>query len=206
MKQKGQIYVNPKYKDKSNEDLMILAQKDNQEAFGTLYDRYSGAIYNYCLQMLGQAQSATELSHETFLKAYRARKTYRQQYKFTTWLWTIARNTTLDYLRKKEPLKWASSEGKDEEDLTAAIEDQNPQEGEQELIKKSEKRAIELCLSSLKGKQREALTLRIMSEFSYQEVADVLEITMASVKTLINRGKKAMLNCLKGALELNRYE
>lgn len=176
------------------ESLMLRVRKNgDQAAFRQLYDRFKGPILHFLQGMVGREALAEELAHEVFLKVYRTRETYEPSAKFTTWLWTIARNAALDELRRKGELLAR----KDVEE-GAVEEATDPDDGaEAKLIEEARREQVERCLSALPARSREAVMLRAAGEHSYEEIAGLMGESLGNVKTLLHRAKGALAACLK---------
>ncbi len=182
----------------SDKELMLLVQENDQEAFRVLFDKYKGPIVSFIYNMTKNPGISEDLAQTSFMKVYKSRGSYRNEYKFTTWLWTIARNTTYDYLRKKKEIsieKFRSEDGKEFEivDESMGIEEK--------LVLESDKAIVMKCLDNMKLSQKDALNLRIFSEQSYDEIAETLNITLSATKSLLNRAKNNLIACVKDCLE-----
>jgi RNA polymerase sigma-70 factor (ECF subfamily) len=150
---------------------------------------------SYLYQLLRNRSLAEELTQETFLRAYRVRETYRPEAKFSTWLFSIARNAAVDQLRKKDEMLALDP---DTSDPVAEASNETP-DAEALLIERADAQRLDGCMESdLTLPQREALTLRTVSELGYEEIAEQLGVTLASVKSLIHRAKQALIDCLNG--------
>ena len=176
---------------------MILVQKHNDTAaFGALYEKYKGPIYSHLFHLLRNDAKAEELAQETFLKVYRAKDNYKPQAaKFSTWLWTIARNLAFDSMRKKSEV--LLSNNADGEARTVDTFDSGKQTQEITLIEKADRQNLEDCVGELVDLQKEALSLRVFSELSYDEISGVMKTSVSSVKSLIFRAKKAVIDCIR---------
>ena len=183
----------------SDEALMSLVQEGDDQAFKVLFDKYKRPIMSYVYQFHKRAELVEEITHEVFLKVYKSRASYRSEYKFSTWLWTIAKNTSLDRLRKKkESLMQDYSEHQ-----TIAIEQVESDETsiDEKLIAKANQDILEKCFENLNDNYKEALSLRVYSELSYDEISELLGASLGAVKTYINRAKSALVECVKDCME-----
>jgi len=175
--------------------LMERVQQGDVAAFRKLYDRYKSRVMSYLNMMVRNRAVAEELAQEAFLRVYRARASYGREAKFSTWMWTIARNLAIDHLRKKTEtlLDPHQQEGSHRiEEIESPLSN-----AEVMLIRNSRQEQVEKCLSKLTHAQREVLTLRTLSELNYDEIAATMKTTLASVKSLIFRAKEALIHCLK---------
>lgn len=163
-------------------------------AFRQLFERYQVPIYSYLFSLTRNGSIAEDLTQETFLRVFRNRQSYTREARFTTWLWTIARNAAIDHLRKRKEI--ALGEEIDETTMgdPRGLE---PSDAETLLVQKADQQAIADCLSRLPDSQREALAMRIFSELDYREIAETLQSTVPAVKSVLHRGKQGLVDCLK---------
>lgn len=184
-----------------DQKLMELTQKGNQQAYEKLFNKYRDKIMNYINFMTKDKNKAEELTHDVFLKVYKNKEMYNPSNKFSTWLYSIAKYTTLDYLKKKKDV--LLDDYKDPELEGSMVENVEDDEADIEtsLIAKAEKEVLDKCLNNLKESQKQALALRTYSELSYDEISEVMETSVSSIKSLINRAKKALTECVKNCME-----
>jgi len=168
-------------------------KKGDLGAFEELVLKYQDRIYNLCRHMLGNAHDAEDAAQDTFIKAYQNLKDFRPEASFYTWLYRIAVNTCLDF--KKRPF-WESlftkSEGK-----TSIDEPASDWPSPEKLY---ESKQIGLALQSSIRKLPSKLRTIILSEIdglSYNEIADILEISIGTVKSRISRAKEELKRTLK---------
>ena len=166
----------------------------NPAAFRKLFQRYQVPIYSYLFSITRDGQMAEDLTQETFLRVFRNRANYTREARFTTWLWTIARNAAIDHIRKKKetPL------GEEIEEATMGdSRGLEPNDAETLLVQKADQQAIADCLGRLPDSQRDALAMRIFSELDYAEIAKTMESTVPAIKSVLHRGKQSLVDCLK---------
>lgn len=186
--------------------LMILVKDGDEFAFRQLFDRYKLKITNYIYHLIYQSEVAEELAHDVFLKVYRKRDSFNEQFQFSTWLWRIARNTSWDYLKKKKELLIEDQNKTNKEEyLTEQMTDLSPRIDES-LIEKASLLELKKAIGALSLKQREALSLRVYSELSYDEISIIMGVSIASVKTQIFRWKKELVKKLKANEEGHFHE
>ncbi len=189
---------------KTDEELMRLVRdKSDQEAFAILFNKFKGPIVGFVYGMVKNRNLAEDLTQEVFMKVFRFRESYAGDGKFTTWLWSIARNTTIDYFRKKKDflLDDLLSPDSGEGATIESISDGKVEGPEAELIEKSDALMIRECMDKLPPKQKEALTLRVFSELSYDEIASAMNISKANVKSLIFRAKEKLIKLVEDGNE-----
>jgi RNA polymerase sigma-70 factor (ECF subfamily) len=186
----------------SDEELMAKVKDGNKAAFEKLFNKYKDKIYSFCIARVRSKSVAEELSHDVFLKVYRAKESYQETHKFSTWIWTITRNTCIDYYKKKKEISldtlYAGNESGETPDNLIADDSIDI---ETSMIEKAQKEVLKKCMDNLKEAQRESLTLRIFSELSYLEISENLKTTEKAVKSLINRAKKNLVECVKKCSE-----
>ena len=139
-------------------------------AFEYLFDRYRDAIHRLFLQRTGNAEDADDLLQETFIKVYMNLHRYSPEYTFGQWLYTIARNTFIDYVRKRQ-------------------DDLPPEES---VINSQQRHQIELCIARLPENYRRLIRMRFFDEYSYEEIAVKLSLPLGTVKTQIHRARERM--------------
>ncbi len=181
----------------SPEDLMSRVQRDDVAAFRELYERFKGPMLTYIAMQLKFDKSASEdLCQEVFIKVYRARASYIQTARFTTWLWTIARNVCIDHFRRNSKDKILDM-GADIENVQDADVSTN---AEFLLLERVNRDQLELCFQKLPQTYREALALRIMSELSYEDISKNMNLSLGALKSIIHRAKEMLIGCIQGGI------
>jgi RNA polymerase sigma-70 factor (ECF subfamily) len=165
------------------------------EAFNELVNRHHTKIYGLAYRMLGNAEDAEDATQETFLEAYKSIKTFRFQSQFGTWLYSIGLNTCNQYIRK------AKSRNRMLEAYTEDTAAQGMTEErkipERMAIKAEQSQVVQAAIDRLPPKQREVVTLYYMQHLKYKEIAEILNCSLGTVASRLN---KAMQN-LKTKLE-----
>ncbi|MBQ3077245.1 MAG: sigma-70 family RNA polymerase sigma factor [Clostridia bacterium] len=173
------------------------------EAFETLVHRYQRKIYNTVLRLSGDATEAEDLTQEVFLKLYRSLASFRGDSSFSTFVYRVASNTAVDWLRKRGPQPLSlTDEYEDGESMEHALPDPAPPP-EERLLREEQRRALSQAIASLPDHQRLVLVLREVDGLSYQQIAEVTGIGEGTVKSRINRARK---NLRKKLLEGNFFE
>lgn len=177
------------------EDAQVVRQvlRGKRDMFNVLVERYQKPIYNFIYRFFGNRDLAQELSQETFLRCYQFLKSYDQGRKFSTWLYTVARNLCIDELKRRRsarevPLDDAlpvvdarDAETADERDQRSAC-----------LRSEDDFRILE-ALQELPESSRTVLLLHYFQGLSYQEIGEALELPVSTVKIRIFRAKKTLL-------------
>lgn len=177
---------------------MSALELSSREAFAALYDQYKGPILSYLFSIVKNRNTAEELMHETFLKAFRARESFQANAKVTTWLWTIARNTGYDHLRKEKEVLGEAADIEIEKSDSSAFETNEPSDAETQLIENSDRERVRRALEVLPFSMREAISLRVFSEMSYDEITIATGSKLSSVKSNIHRSKSLLIEELRG--------
>jgi len=168
------------------------------EAFRQLVERYQRPVYGLLLRMVRAPALAEDLAQETLIKAYRAIASFDRSRRFSSWLFKIAHNTAIDHLRKNRPptvpLENTEGERLDPLSLLAAPDSQSP---EARARGRDLGEALQLALMDLRSDYREAILLRFQQGLAYEEIADILELPLGTVKTHLHRARKQMAAALR---------
>ncbi len=166
-------------------------------AFEKLVTEYEKAVYAIALRMTGNAEDAADMTQETFIKAYNSLQAFRGESKFSVWLYRIASNVCLDFLRSRSRKPTVSLSVEDDEgeetELDIADESQSP---EQLLERGLTRDAVRRGLEALPPDYRQILLLREIQGLSYEEIADTLSIEVGTVKSRIFRARKRLCSFL----------
>ena len=176
----------------SDTDLVARAAAGEGDCFDVLVGRYHRPIANFIFRMVSNYETSLDLTQEVFIKVYGSLGRYNPEFKFSTWIYKIASNTAIDYLRKQSvttsPLYLVS--GNDEEfELPIPAKGPSPERA----LERTERSAqIEEAISKLPHRYRELIVLRHVSELSYDEIAEVTGLPLGTVKNRIFRAREAM--------------
>lgn len=161
-------------------------------AFEELVLRYEKTVYNLALRMVGDRDDAFDMTQEAFIKAYGSLSSFRGDSKFSVWIYRIATNVCLDFLRSKSRKQQVSlTVSDDDEDAQLDIPDPKA-DPEQQLIKKISMQSVEEGLKTLPDKQRQILVMRELGGMSYAEIGKALSIEEGTVKSRIFRARKRL--------------
>ncbi|MGG4490272.1 RNA polymerase sigma factor SigW [Metabacillus idriensis] len=173
-------------------------KKGDQNAFAEIVDIYKDKIYQLCYRMLGNSHEAEDIAQEAFIRAYVNIHSYDMDKKFSTWLYRIATNLTIDRIRKKKPDYYLDAEVTGTEGLTmysqvaadvALPEDQVETMELQQMIQKE--------ILKLPDKYRSVIVLKYIDELSLIEISEILDMPIGTVKTRIHRGREALRKQLR---------
>ncbi|MBU9722190.1 MULTISPECIES: RNA polymerase sigma factor [Bacillaceae] len=150
-----------------------------------LYEQYSDAIFRFVLLHTGDSQHAEDITQEVFIRAYKGLGQFEGRSSYKTWLYTIARNTTHDFYRKKRPIAFLPSFFQNQPEVTEMTPSEIAELGEGVAL-------LYEALSKLKPHYREIIVLRQIKEFSIKETAEVLGCSEAKVKSTTHRAMAAL--------------
>ena len=187
-----------------DEKELIQHLKDGDErAFNEIVERYSKKLYYLCLKMLQNESDAEDTVQTIFLKAYTNISRFEEKSSISTWLYRIGVNVCTDLLRKrkKETVSSLYSTNSDEEEYALELPDEK-ENVEESVLRKERKEALYQAISTLKPKQKELIVLREIENLSYEEIAKILTMNVGTVKSGINRARKALLEKLQKNTEL----
>jgi RNA polymerase sigma-70 factor (ECF subfamily) len=195
--------VDKNFSDKALEDFRLIdkATLDHDEqAFAELMKRYKKPVYHMILKMVRNVDDAEDLTMEAFAKAFKNLQRFKKDYTFSTWLFRIATNNAIDFIRKKrlETMSLDTSFKDDSgEAVTIDVEDNelNPME---ETIKSQKIELIRIFVDKLPPKYQRLVKLRYFDELSYEEIAKELEAPLGTVKAQLHRARELMYDLVKG--------
>ena len=164
-------------------DWLNLAQRGDTDAFAMLVEAYKVAVYNLCFRMLGNHFEAEDASQETFMRAYKYIKTYDKKRSFSTWILSIAAHYCIDQLRKKR-LNITHFEDNPYQELP----DPGPNP-EVSLSDSEQQKRIRTLLTVLSDTDRAAVIMFYWYEFSYEEIAAALNLSISAVKSRLHRAR-----------------
>lgn len=182
----------------TEEELIAKAAKGDQDAFAQLLELHKGKVYGLTLRLTGSAEDAMDLTQETFFNAWRGLPRFHGQSKFSTWLYRLATNAAIDFLRREKRRgagTTVSLYAEEEPQRALDIPDHRftPQT---ELERKELQEAIQRGLGRLSDEHRQALVLREVNGLSYAEIAQVLGVEEGTVKSRISRARMALRKAL----------
>ncbi|MCB0262542.1 MAG: sigma-70 family RNA polymerase sigma factor [Calditrichia bacterium] len=177
-----------------DQQLIQKARNGDQKAFEQLLNKYRNLVYHVMLRMVRNPQEAEDLCQEAFIKAFSALQSFNEEFAFSTWLMKIASNNCIDFLRKKklrtysidEPVKY-----KDEQ-VQFELPDHDPTP-ERQIIDRERSKMIDDAIQALPPRYRQVIVLRHKEEKSYEEISELLQLPLGTVKARIFRARE-MLN------------
>ena len=182
--------------DKARGDLLLVeaAKLGNEKAFASLMNRYRDSIYYMLLKMVNNPIDAEDLTIEAFGKAFRNLESYTPKFAFSTWLFTIATNNCVDFIRKKQLSPTPFDHLQDNIDnVTINIQSDLP-DPEESLINHQKIAALKIIVSQLKPRYKSLIELRYYKEYSYEEISSELNLPIGTVKAQLFRAKTLLYN------------
>ncbi|MDD4975241.1 MAG: sigma-70 family RNA polymerase sigma factor [Bacteriovorax sp.] len=174
---------------------MKLIQLDKKHAFSELYSRYRVPLYTYFHGLIGSTL-AEELMQDTFIKVLNKRMSFRFESKVKTWIWAIAKNTLRDH--------WRSVDHKMKNSFDSLVTTEGNEifeapldSAETLILKKVTQRQLEDCINELPVDQKEIVFCHVQSELTNQEIADLSNISVGAVKSILFRSKEKLIDCFK---------
>ena len=189
--------------------LMLRAKRGDRAAFAELVEKYKQPVMNFVFRPLRDEIEAEDLAQNVFLQAWKSRSRYRQTAKFSTWLFTIARNLCLNEIRRRSrhPAESIEEAHAEHEDLPRQqYEDKSQIAPPDKLLHGELAQKIEEALAELPEAQRTAILLCRQDELSYEEIAGVLGCSLSATKSLIHRGRETLKEKLKPYLQTGEWD
>lgn len=162
----------------------------DQQAFGQLMHRYAGAVFNLAYRMLGNAQDAEDAAQEIFLRAYTRLESYDRERRFSTWLLSIGSNYCIDRLRRRR-FAWLTLD-----DVAFGMASQEPGP-ERSALRNEQQAVVQQALQRLPETYRLVTVLRYWHDLSYEEIAQVTNLTISTIKTRLHRARHMLADVLE---------
>lgn len=191
------------FSSKALEDFALIDKavlEKDQSAYATLMKRYKKAVYFMILKMIRDTDDAEDLTMEAFAKAFRNLDRFKKDYTFSTWLFRIATNNAIDFIRKKK-LKTMSLNNTLSDDSGNSVnidvedDDNNPQD---EFIKSQRIEMVRVFVDKLPAKYRKLVQMRYFDELSYEEIAKELDKPLGTVKAQLHRSRELLFEIASG--------
>jgi len=190
------------FSEKALEDFRLIdlaVSGQDEQAYADLLKRYRKPVYHMVLKMIRNVDDAEDLTIEAFAKAFKNLHKFKKDFTFSTWLFRIATNNTIDFIRKKRlnTMSIHSSYNDDNGDaVTIDVEDKNlnPQE---EAIKGQKIELVRMFVTKLPAKYQRLVKLRYFDELSYDEIAKELDAPLGTVKAQLHRARELMYDLVK---------
>jgi RNA polymerase sigma-70 factor (ECF subfamily) len=192
--------------EKAKRDYILVQQAMNhgdQKAYAELLNNYRDSLYFMLLKMTNNPVDAEDLTIEAFGKAFKNIHQYTIEYAFSTWLFRIAANNCIDYLRKKNRFQYTSAIGPDGEETEGDPSNlPSPNPGPDDMVIAKQKiQLMREVVEKLKPHYRNLVEMRYFRELSYEEIAGELDLPLGTVKAQLFRAREFLYNILKDAEE-----
>ncbi|SHN29807.1 RNA polymerase, sigma subunit, SigW [Gracilibacillus kekensis] len=175
-----------------------LVKKGDQSAFEDIVSFYQNKVFAICYRMIGNRHEAEDIAQEAFIRAYINIQSFDENRKFSTWLYRIATNLTIDKIRKKKPDYYLDAEIKGADGLNMYAQLPADQALPEEEVESLEMQSyIQQEIMQLPEKYRTIIALRFINELSLKEISEILEIPVGTVKTRVHRGREALRKRLR---------
>lgn len=205
---KKQMELNSQLSDKAQYDFMLVeaALTGDEKSFAKLMSRYKDAIYFMLLKMVNNKNDAEDLTIEAFGKAFKNLHQYSPNYAFSTWLFKIATNNCIDFLRKRRgvyvSIENNQENGDNDQPIKLRSSDPNPEE---KLIRIQRAILMRKIVHRLKPRYRILVELRYFREFSYEEIAHELHLPLGTVKAQLFRAREMLFKMIEST-EIDEHE
>ncbi len=191
--------VNPNFSDNAKNDFSLVekAKEGSQKAYAELMQRYKDSIFFMVLKMVNNKDDAMDITVTTFAKAFENLEKYRPDYAFSTWLFRIATNGSIDFIRKKKiattSIHAMAYDGDEDKVFEIKSDGLNPEE---HSIKKQQTEQLKEIIDKLPTRYRTLIILRYFDELSYEEIAEQMDLPLGTVKAQLFRGRDLLSNVL----------
>ena len=191
--------VSPNLSEKAQHDFMLVqkAREGDQKAYAELLGRYRDAIYFMLLKMVNNPSDAEDLTIEAFGKAFKNIGQYTPNFAFSTWLFKIATNNCIDFIRKKRAATISLDQSNDDPDTTTVTIQSDTLDPEAHMINSQKVKLLREVVNKLKPRYRTLVELRYFKEYSYEEISQELELPIGTVKAQLFRARELLFNILK---------
>lgn len=197
--------LNPNLSEKAQHDFILVesAKKGDQKAYAELLGRYRDAIFYMLLKMVNNSSDAEDLTIEAFGKAFKNINQYTPNFAFSTWLFKIATNNCIDFIRKRRGNVISLDQSIHDGDSSApsAQIHSNSLDPEAHMINQQKIKLMRDVVNKLKPRYRKLVELRYFSEFSYEEISKELDLPIGTVKAQLFRARELLYNILKNTEE-----
>jgi len=189
--------------------LMLRAKRGDQSAFEELVVKYQQAVMNFIYRTVPDFTEAEDLAQNVFVQAWKARERYKVSAKFSTWLFTIARNLSLNEIRRRTRHSAESMDapiGDGESDSARQYEDRDLSSPPDDLIRGELEGKVAEAVAGLPEKQRTAMLLAQDEDTSYEDIARILDCSLSATKSIIFRARETLKQRLKPYLKTGDWE
>ncbi len=180
-------------KEKENQTIQSILKGD-RDAYALIVDAYKDRIFNLAYRMTGHYEDANDLAQDTFIRAFANLQRFDNQKQFFTWLYAISLNIIRNHLKKSKRDHYNENEYEHNENKISINDENNP---ERDLMAKEEAGNLELCIRRLPAEMKEAVILRFYQGMPFDDIADIMAISLSAVKMRVYRGLKQLEELLE---------
>jgi len=197
--------INLKLTEKALRDynlVQLALEKGDQKAYADLMNNYRDSLFFMMLKMTNDATDADDLTIEAFGKAFKNLSQYTPDFAFSTWLFKIATNNCIDFIRKKKKMTFSMNIGFDSNEEGTEIAHNIPSETldpEEKFIENQKIKLMRDIVERLKPHYRDLIKLRYFEEYSYEEISEALDLPLGTVKAQLFRAREFLFNILKNS-------
>jgi len=191
--------INPNLSEKAQHDFTLVdrARNGDQQAYAELLGRYRDTIYFMLLKMVNNTSDAEDLTIEAFGKAFKYLDQYTPNFAFSTWLFKIATNNCIDFIRRKRAATISIDHTTEDQDTVTVVIPSDILDPEESMINSQKIKLLHEVVSKLKPRYRKLVELRYFREYSYEEISEELELPIGTVKAQLFRARELLFNILK---------
>jgi RNA polymerase sigma factor (sigma-70 family) len=191
--------INPNLSEKAIQDFKLVqkAKKGDQQAYAELMERYRDSIYYMLLKMVSNTTDAEDLMIEAFGKAFKNIDQYTPSFAFSTWLFKIATNNCIDYIRKRRTNIISIDQTSDDQETQSITIQSDTLDPEEYMINNQKIKLLRDVVSKLKPRYKTLVELRYFNEYSYEEISKELSLPLGTVKAQLYRARELLYNILK---------
>lgn len=175
---------------------MLRVREGDAAAFESLVVRHQSAVIGTVAKMMGSVEDAPDVAQQVFLRVWKSAPRYERQAKFTTWLFTITRNLVFNECRRRYRSAEVSMEAREEASGYQAV-DTAPDRPDSSALHRELEVAIDAAIAALPEKQRLAVVLRRYEELPYEQIGEILDLTVPAVKSLLFRARTRLKESLQ---------
>ncbi len=179
-----------------SENTIIEASKGNVESFEDIYKAYSDFVYNVAFRVVNNMDEAQEVTQEVFITVYRKLESFKFKSSFKTWVYRITINTAINFAKKRTKDRSRIVEFNDKNEFKTTVDSVS-----EEIEEEQHEKMLSTLLEALNPDQRTCIVLRNIEGFSYQEIAESLNININTVRTRLKRAREKLIALRKEMVE-----
>ncbi len=187
--------------DLSDEELVELAQQGSRPAFASIIDRHRASVFNMALRIVGNREDAEEAAQDAFIRAFRALASFRQDAKFSTWLYRIAVNVSLTKARQSQLDVTSIDATMDDEDSAPLQIPDRALKPDEHIEQSQFQEQVRTMIAELPPKYSAVITMYHIQSLSYDEIAETLDLPIGTVKAHLFRARNALKKLVMNVME-----